>query len=186
MVTTRRRLGGLLFGLFYGGSLVNGVDRGIAYVAQITGNQDQSFDQWPWLGLAVFSLSVVLMRLLGSYVGRSRISGGIASGIGSALLVALPGLVSVGSEVRFSTLCVFAVSAFARNLRHFSSHHPAMRSASARKFTLTGIPQNFLHTMVSRRSSPNSKRAGWMSPPEVHAADLLTRFSRAQRKSLAS
>ncbi len=40
MVTTRRKLGGLVFELFYGGSLVNGLDRGLADVARITGKQD--------------------------------------------------------------------------------------------------------------------------------------------------
>jgi hypothetical protein len=38
-------LGALAFGVFYGGSLVNGFERGVAYVSRISGKQDLSFDQ---------------------------------------------------------------------------------------------------------------------------------------------
>jgi hypothetical protein len=116
MVTTQRKLGALAFGVFYGGSLVNGFDKGLAYVSRITGKQELSFDQSPWLGLAVFWVSVALMGLLGGYVGRSRISGVAASGVGAALLVAVPPLVSVGFEVRFSIECALAASAFAAGI----------------------------------------------------------------------
>jgi len=47
MVTSRRKLGALTFGVFYGGSLVNGFDRGLAHVSRIAGRQGLSFDQWP-------------------------------------------------------------------------------------------------------------------------------------------
>jgi hypothetical protein len=113
MVTIRRKFGGLLFGLFYGGSLVNGFDKGLTYVARVTGKEDLSFVEWPLLGLAAYWLSVVLMGFLSGYVGRSRITGAVASVIGAGLMVAVPGLISGGSEVRFSTLWVLAVSAFA-------------------------------------------------------------------------
>jgi hypothetical protein len=114
MVTIRRKLGGLLFGLFYG-SLVIGFGTGLAYVARITGNEKLSFDQRPSLELAVLWLSVVLTGFLSGYVGRSWIIGGVASVIGTTLMVAVvPEVVSVGSEAHFSNPHgSFAVSAYA-------------------------------------------------------------------------
>jgi hypothetical protein len=52
------------------------------------------------------------MGLMGGYVGRSRISGVAASGVGAAVLVAVPPPVWVGSQVRFPIVCALAVSAF--------------------------------------------------------------------------
>jgi hypothetical protein len=108
MISARRRVGAIIFGFVYGGSLVNGLNTGLGYVV---GNREYSVDETLYLGLTVYWLSTVLMGYLAGYVGRSVFAGSMASGIGAALLVVAPGL-SFLSDVPPS-FTLFVVSATA-------------------------------------------------------------------------
>lgn len=110
MVPNRRRVGAIIFGLAYGGSLVNGVNAGLGY---ITRNQEYSVGDTPYLGLAVYWFSTVFIGLLAGYVGRSVIAGSTAGAIGAALLVAAANLFFLGSVPPSTMLLVAAATALA-------------------------------------------------------------------------
>ena len=110
MISIRRAIGGGLFGLAYGGGLVNGVNTGLGYVSQ---SSEYSVGHTPYLGLVVYWLSTVLMGLLAGYVGRSIIAGGIAAAIGGVLLVAAPRMFFFEAIPRFTILLTAAATAVA-------------------------------------------------------------------------
>lgn len=104
-ISGMRAFGALLFGLAYGGGVVNGVDRGLAYVS---GNLDYSVLATPDTGLALYWASTVLIGLFAGYVGRSVTLGGLAAAFSAALLLLIPRFLFVES-LPSSTL-LFAAS----------------------------------------------------------------------------
>lgn len=131
MVTKRRKLAGLLFGLVYGASLFIGYCRGLQYPTGNVGDADFSVYNWPKLLLAGYWLSVVLMGLLAGYVARSTFSGIAASAIGSMLFLVPPRLISLYAFPQLMTnaqaVTILAVSSFAVGtlLASWSSQIPA-------------------------------------------------------------
>jgi hypothetical protein len=87
MVTYRRKIAAIFFGLFYGGSFINGIDIGLSYV---TTSEDCSICQLPWVEFGTHFISVFLMGLFSSYSSRSAVYGVISSGIGAVAIFFLP------------------------------------------------------------------------------------------------
>ena len=113
MISIRRSVGAVLFGLAYGGGLVNGVNTGVGYVSQ---NSEYSVGGTPYLGLAVYSCSTALMGLFAGYVGRSTLVGGIAAAMGAALFVALPRMFFPEALPQLTNLAIAGTAAFAAGI----------------------------------------------------------------------
>lgn len=81
-ISDLRKLASVVYGFIYGGSLLNGVKLGLEHVLR---RDDTYFlGQWPLVETAVHAACGALAGLLGSYSGRSLISG-----IGASLLVSI-------------------------------------------------------------------------------------------------
>jgi hypothetical protein len=91
MVSWRRILGAIVLGFFYGGSIYNGVDRGIDY---LTRGQYRLYDL-PAFDMSAMALSSVLGGALAAYCGR-RVWVGVLSMLPIAALRALLG--ALGSD----------------------------------------------------------------------------------------
>lgn len=86
MISTRRKLASVLFGIFYGGSLVNGIDFGLEHVLYV---EDYVIGQWPLVEIAIQIASVMLGAFLAAYSAQSFLTGILAGGIMSVALMAL-------------------------------------------------------------------------------------------------
>lgn len=122
-ITVHRKIGAVLFGLAYAGSLVNGIESGVAYVSR---DQEFAVSEWRWLAYGVYSASVALMGLLAGYAGRSALTGSAASAIGAGFIITWPTLF-FWFEPDLSTTSGLAVAAFAlgAGLAAWSSRWPA-------------------------------------------------------------
>lgn len=87
MPTILRRLSAVPLGVFYGGSFVNGIIKGLAYVTESSG---YSLSQWPAVEFSTNLVATMLMGFFSSYSSRSALIGIIASGIGASIVYFLP------------------------------------------------------------------------------------------------
>lgn len=85
-VSTRRRFGAILFGVFYGGALLNGIEEGLEYVLKTEG---YVLGQWPLVESVVKVASGALSGFFAAYCGRSLLCGVTASGLLAALFFAI-------------------------------------------------------------------------------------------------
>jgi hypothetical protein len=85
-VSLLRVIAGILFGLFYGGSLMNGFDRGLGYAWK---EQGDVLNNHPALQSAVLVASAILAGFLAAYCGQAAISGYIATALTASLFFAL-------------------------------------------------------------------------------------------------
>lgn len=88
-VTVRRQLGSIILGICYGGSLINGFDRGLDFVLK----EEYVSVQLPWVEAAVQVLSGTLAAFLAAYSARSTVYGIAAGGIVSAIILSLNPLI---------------------------------------------------------------------------------------------
>ncbi|MBC8458470.1 MAG: hypothetical protein H8D67_10795 [Deltaproteobacteria bacterium] len=86
MTSTRRKFASVLFGIFYGGSLVNGIDFGLEYVLDV---EDSVIGQWPLVEIAIQIAGVMLGAFLAAYSAQSFLTGMLTGGIMSVILMAL-------------------------------------------------------------------------------------------------
>jgi len=86
MISTRRKFASVLFGIFYGGSLVNGIEFGLEHVLDV---EDYVIGQWPLVEITIQIASVMLVAFLSAYSAQSFLTGALAGGIVSIVVMAL-------------------------------------------------------------------------------------------------
>lgn len=86
MISLRRQLAAVVFGLAYGGAVVTGVYKGLSYALRV--DEDLLADS-PVLAVAVEGVAAAAMAFLASYVSRRVIIGILAGAFGSTLILVL-------------------------------------------------------------------------------------------------
>lgn len=109
MISRRRQVTAVVFGLVYGGCVVNGVYTGLSYALRL---DDSAPAESAMLALTVEFFAVVAMSFLAGYVSRRIVCGVIAGALGAALILAMPALFS-GAVGSFLGRPVTAALAFA-------------------------------------------------------------------------
>lgn len=85
-ISTRRKTAAVFLGVFYGGSLINGVDQGLQHALR---TEDYVLAAWPLIESAINIACGGLAAFLAAYCGRSKmcgiLAGGILAGLGLAI-----------------------------------------------------------------------------------------------------
>lgn len=102
-VTLRRRITGLVFGLYYGGTIGNGVDEGLAYV---TKNKEFYYEH-RLLSVVVETVAIPFAALATSYVARSPALGVLAGAV--AALVCMAFAVGIHEAALVGPLGAYAI-----------------------------------------------------------------------------
>lgn len=85
--TLRRKIAAILLGFFYGGSVVNGIEKGLDYVFRT----DTGLSGWPVLEVVMCLAAVGAASFLAAYSSQSLATGCIAGGTSLAVIVMTPG-----------------------------------------------------------------------------------------------
>lgn len=108
-----RKVAGVVVGIVYAGSTVNGVETGLSIVI---GNADYSTIDNPPLWLALHAVAAALMGPVAAYVARSFATGVITAALGAALLAATARWFLAEGGVTSSVLIATASVSFAAGL----------------------------------------------------------------------